>query len=349
MASTSIRVGVIGCGFYAQNHLNSWKELAQQGAVLAAVCDIDPAKAQAAGKAFGAAVYTDAATMLEAERLDVVDIITRHDTHRRLAELAISKGVGAIVQKPFATGWDDCVAIVDAAEKAGVWLAVHENFRFQTPMRKVREMLDGGAIGEATWARINFRTGYDIYALQPYFYQEERFAIADVGIHVLDLARFFMGEVTRIACETQRRNVRAKAEDTATMLLAHASGAVSVVECSYGAHRLPDPFPETLLEIEGTRGSIVVGVGLKMIVTSDGSREESTIGSPLRPWTSEPWHASQEGAFNTCQHFLDCLKRGVPAETSGVDNLKTYALVDAAYVAAAEHRAVAPVAWRSSP
>lgn len=347
MASKNIRVGVIGCGFYAQNHLHSWRDLAPEGAVLAAVCDVDAGKAEAASKAFGVPFYTDAGAMLDAENLDVVDIITRHDTHRALAELAISKGVAAIVQKPFATRWDDCVAIVAAAEKAGVWLAVHENFRFQTPMRRVREVLDGGSIGMPTWGRINFRTGYDIYALQPYFYHEERFAIADVGIHVLDLARFFMGEVTRISCETQRRNDRAKAEDTATMLLAHESGAVSVVECTYGARRIPDPFPETLLEIEGTRGSIVVGVGLKMTVTSDSSREESYIGSPLRSWTSEPWHSSQEGAFNTCQHFLDCLKRGVPADTSGQDNLKTYALVDAAYVAASEHRAVTPVAWNS--
>lgn len=59
-----IRVGVIGCGFYAQNHLNAWKELAPEGAVLAAVCDVDAAKAQAAGKAFGVPAFTSAAALL---------------------------------------------------------------------------------------------------------------------------------------------------------------------------------------------------------------------------------------------------------------------------------------------
>ena len=342
----TIRVGVVGCGFYAQNHLNSWDELQSEDALLIAVCDVDAQKGEAAGQKFGVPFYTDAAKMLDAEKLDVVDIVTRHETHRPLAELAIGKGVATIVQKPFATTWDDCVAIVDAAAEAGIWLAVHENFRFQTPMRHVKTVIDSGAIGRPTWARINFRTGYDIYKTQPYFYDEERLAIADVGIHVLDLARFFLGEVAHISCETQRRNPKVRAEDTATMLLRHESDAVSVVECTYGARKLPDPFPETLLEIEGEAGAIVVNIGLSMSVTSNGQVIEESIGSPLRAWTSEPWHASQEGAFNACQHFLDCLKRGVPADTSGEDNLKTFALVDAAYKAAEELRAVKPESWR---
>jgi predicted dehydrogenase len=346
MARGEIRIGVIGCGFYAQNHLHAWRDLAGEGAVLAAVCDVDAGKTQAAGRSFGVPSYTDATTMLATERLDAVDIVTRHDTHRALCELAIGKGVATIVQKPFAPSWEDCVAIVDAAEKAGVWLAVHENFRFQTPMRHVSRAIDSGAIGTPSWARIMFRTGFDVYRTQPYFYDEERLAIADVGIHVLDLARFFLGEVERISCETQRRNPKVKAEDTATMLLRHRSGAVSVVECTYEARRDPDPFPETLVEIEGEKGSITVLPGSRMRVTSNGTTTEEDIGSPLRSWTSDRWHVAQEGAFVACRHFLDCLQRGVPAETSGTDNLRTYALVDAAYRAAEEHRAILPVLWK---
>ncbi|UDL88751.1 Gfo/Idh/MocA family oxidoreductase [Mesorhizobium sp. PAMC28654] len=346
MATGAIRIGVIGCGFYAQNHLHAWKDLASEGAKLAAVCDVDPTKAETAGRAFGVPFYTDASTMLARERLDAVDIVTRHDTHRALCELAISSGVATIVQKPFAPTWEDCVAIVEAADKAGVWLAVHENFRFQTPMRHVRRVIDCGAIGTPSWARVTFRTGFDVYRTQPYFYDEERLAIADIGIHMLDLARFFLGEVERISCETQRRNPKVKAEDTATMILRHRSGAVSVVECTYEARRDPDPFPETLVEIEGENGSIIVLPGSRMRVISNGTTTEEDIGSPLRSWTSNPWHVAQEGAFVACRHFLDCLQRGLPAETSGRDNLKTYALVDAAYRGATEHQAIIPAQWK---
>src|SRR5687768_11237198 len=164
-----VRVGLIGCGFFARNHLHSWKDLAPAGADLVAVCDTDPAKARTAAAALGvAAWYTDAETMFRAENLGLVDIVTRMDTHRRLAELAFRHGVATVVQKPFAPTWTDCVAIVEAAEDAGVFLAVHENFRFQTPIRTVKEVVDAGAIGAPSWARIAFRTGYDIYSGQPY-------------------------------------------------------------------------------------------------------------------------------------------------------------------------------------
>src|SRR3954465_14691945 len=83
-----------------------------------------------------------------------------------------------------------------------------------------------------------------------------------------------------------------------------------------------------------------------MTLVRDGHTSRHEIGSPLLGWTSHPWHVAQEGAFGACSHFLDCVQRGVPAETSGEDNLKTFALVDAAYEAAATHAAAAPKAWQ---
>ncbi len=340
-----IRIGVIGCGFYSDNHLQSWRHLAAKGANLSAVCDLDPSKAHRAGAAYGVPHFTDPARMMAEVPLDAVDIVTRHETHRSLAELAIARGLAVIVQKPFATTLADATAIVDAAATAGTWLAVHENFRFQAPMRHVANSL--AQIGAPTWARIAFRTHFDVYRTQPYFLTEPRLVIADVGIHLLDLARAFMGEVTRISCETQRRKVGIAGEDTATMMLRHGSGAVSLVECTYQSRRDPDPFPETLLEIEGPLGRLAVHPGCRMTVTTAHDTLTSDISAPLLPWTAHPWHVSQEGAFAACAHFLDCMQVGEPAATSGRDNLATFALVDAAYRAAESHGAEAPVRWQA--
>src|SRR5690606_25345006 len=98
-----------------------------------------------------------------------------------------------------------------------------ENFRFQKPARRIRAILDSGELGNPTWARIAVRTGFDVYRNQPYFYEEERLVILDLGIHLLDLARFYLGEAVRVSAETQRRNPKVRAEDTATILLRHAS------------------------------------------------------------------------------------------------------------------------------
>lgn len=337
-----MRIGVIGCGFFAENHLASWRHLAPQGAVLAAVCDIDAGRAARAGATWGVPHFTDPTRMLAEVALDLVDIVTRHETHRALCELAIGKGLAVIVQKPFATTLDDAAAIVAAAERAGTWLAVHENFRFQAPMRRVAAIIAGGEIGVPTWGRIAFRTGFDVYAAQPYFLTEPRLAIADVGIHMLDLARAFLGEVDRITCETQTRRTGLSGEDTATMLLRHTSGAVSVVECTYEARPDPDPFPETMVQIEGPLGAVQVQAGCRLGLTRAGHTQVTDAGAPLLPWTAHPWHVAQEGALAACAHFLDALQRGVPAATSGRDNLATFALVDAAYAAAHSHRAEAP-------
>ena len=215
-------------------------------------------------------------------------------------------------------------------------------------MRHVRQAIDSGAIGTPSWARIRFRTGFDVYATQPYFLTTRNASPSPMSASTCWTSRaFFMGEVVRISCETQQRNPTLRGEDAATMLLRHERGGVSVVECTYEARRSPDPFPETLVEIEGPRGSIIVDTGCRMTLTSDGQPGETDIGAPLLSWTSHPWHVSQQGALGACRHFLDCLQRGVAAETSGADNLKSYALVDAAYRAAVEHGAIVPTIWEA--
>lgn len=342
-----IRIGVIGCGFFAQFHLNAWRDLAKDGADLVAVCDVDAGKAERAAKNFGAKRwYTDAATMFAAEELGLVDIATRMDTHLALVRLAVGHRVPTVMQKPLAPDWAEAVAIVDVAESAGVFLAVHENFRFQAPMQEAARLIGAGAIGAPSWARIAFRTGIDVYANQPYFLDEERLVILDVGIHMLDLARFLMGEVERVSCETQRRNPRVRAEDTATMLLRHTSGAVTVAECTYENRRLPGSGIEALVEIEGPEGAIVIDRGFRLSLTSKGKLVTRDVSPPPLAWADPALHVIQDSVVRTCADLLAAVREGREAGTSGVDNLKTFALVEAAYRSATEHRAVEPDVWR---
>lgn len=82
-----------------------------------------------------------------------------------------------------------------------------------------------------------------------------------------------------------------------------------------------------------------------MVVTANGAATQSHVGSPLLSWTQEPWHVAQESVLRTQQAIIAAWRAGRDAATSGADNLKTYALVDAAYAAAEERRAVEPLAW----
>ncbi len=341
MRTAPLRAGVIGCGFFAQNHLHAWRDLPQ--VTLAAVCDRDAGRAKQAAEHFGAAAwYTDAAEMFAAASLDFVDVATTMPSHRPLVELAARHGLPVIVQKPFAPTWDDCVAMVATCKAAGVPLMVHENFRFQAPLQAVRRVLEQGAIGTPYFGRVSFRTGYDVFANQPYLAEEEHLIILDLGIHVLDMARVYLGEVETVYCQAQRIDPSVRAEDMATMLLRHRSGATSIVDCSYRSRISPDPFPQTLVHLEGPRGSIELEAGFRMRVTSDGRTTETDVSTPLLSWTSEPWHTAQESVLNTQRHWVECLLSGRAPQTSGEDNLRTYALVTAAYRSAAERRAVLP-------
>jgi predicted dehydrogenase len=334
-------LAVVGCGFFAQNHLHAWTDLASKGIDIVAVCDIDEAKARATADKFKVPRwYTDADTMFREQKLGLVDIVTRVETHRDMVGRAIRHRIPIIVQKPFAPDLAACRAMADDAKAAGVFLAVHENFRFQVPMRRIIELLRAGTIGDPSWARVSFRTGYDIYKGQPYLAKEERFVLLDLGVHVLDVARALLGEVEHLSAELQRRNPNVAGEDTATMLLRHKSGAVSMVECTYESRRLPDVFPETLLEIEGPKGALILKPGSVLEVTANGKTATHDVDAPVLRWAERPWHIIQESVLATCDHILGALRAGKPADTSAMDNVRTFTLVEAAYEAASSGRAV---------
>jgi D-apiose dehydrogenase len=324
---------LIGCGFFAENHLNAWKNLDLD---MVAVCDLDPAKAAGAAQRFGIARhYSSAEDMLLREKPDFVDIVTTVDSHRLLVELAARHGVAAICQKPFATSLGDADAMIDACERAGVPLMVHENFRWQEPMLAVRKALDQLAMGTAFFGRISFRHDYNIYAVQPYLAEIERFAILDVGIHLIDLARFFFGEVAALSCATQSVNPRIRGDDVATLLLQHEGGATSIVDMSFFTHLSPNPFPQTTVEIDATKGSIRLMEDYRLSLNMDGQISRTVVDSEVKSWMERPWHCVQDSVLNIQRHWLDVLRTGGTPATSGRDNRRTLQIGLLAYEAAA--------------
>lgn len=336
MSDTSVlKGGVIGCGFFARNHMNGWHEA--EGAEIVAVCDADRTKAETFARDFGVPkIYTDAEEMLRKERLDFVDVITQPGSHRPLVELAAAHGVPVICQKPLAPTLEDGRAMVEACQAAGVPFMIHENFRWQPPMRAAKEAAD--RLAPLFFGRLVFRTPYDVYANQPYLATEPRFIIADLGVHLFDLARFFFGEVARITCHTQRVNPAIQGEDTATILLEMTSGAACMVEISYASPLEEDLFPQTLLHLEAANGSVVLGPHYQLTTVENGMVTRRDASTPPYPWSAPPFEMVQSSVVAIEQHWIDCLRAGRPTETSGADNLRTLELVFGAYEAAEQKR-----------
>ena len=329
---------LIGCGFFAQNHLHAWRDI--DGADIVALCDTDEKSLQATAQTFDITrTYKDAADMLAEGGFDFVDIATTVGSHRALVEMAAKAGAHIICQKPFADNMEDARAMVQSAQASGKTLMVHENFRWQSPIQAVLNIVKSGEIGEPFFCRVSFRSGYDVFSGQPYLAEGKRFIIEDLGIHILDIARALVGDVDQITATTRRINPAIKGEDVATMLLLHSGGATSVVDCSYATQRIPETFPQSLLEIDGSMGTVRLDAGYQLSVhaKTDTSRD---VSPTLLPWAEKPWHNIQESVLSIQQHFVKCVTQGVEPQTSGADNLKTLALVEAAYESAERGRTV---------
>ncbi|WP_271022508.1 Gfo/Idh/MocA family oxidoreductase [Rhizobium sp. RCAM05973] len=336
---TQIKGALIGCGFFAVNQMHAWRDV--KGAHIVAICDRDPERLKIVGDQFGIERrYADAAALFADGGFDFVDIATTVQSHRTLVEMAAAHKIPAICQKPFAKTLGDAKAMVDACSRAGIPLMVHENFRWQTPIQAVKNALQSGVIGEPFWGRFSFRSGYDVFSGQPYLAEGERFIIEDLGIHTLDIARFILGDVASLTARTKRVNPKIRGEDVATILLDHESGATSIVDVSYASKLATEPFPETLIELDGTEGTIRLSQGYRLEVNGPDGMTVSDASPQLLSWASRPWHNIQESVLAIQQHWADRLADGGETSTSGTDNLKTLALVEAAYESAASGRAV---------
>ena len=153
----------------------------------------------------------------------------------------------------------------------------------------------------------------------------------------------FLGEVDTVFARHRRVDPRIRGEDMATVMLGHKNGATSVVDFTYESRKLPDYASQTLVSIEGTAGAVELGPDFQLGITANGKLTVENASNPLPRWkTDAPWHVAQDSVYLTQAHWLDTFRHGREPETSGQDNLKTYAIVEAAYKSAATGRAVRP-------
>lgn len=337
-----LRFAVVGAGFWANYQLAAWGEA--PGVRCVAVCDQDPARAGALAAARDVPrAYDDVSAMLREERPDFLDIITSPATHAPLVRLAAEAGVPVICQKPMTPTLPECERLVATCRAAGVPFAIHENWRWQAPLRRVKELLAEGAIGRAFRARIDFVSGFDVFANQPGLRLDERFILADMGCHLLDLARSYFGEAESVYCRTSRVRPEIRGEDAASVLLGMDSGVTVAVNMAYAGTPLErECFPETLVFIEGDRGSIEAAPGCDVRVTTSAGTRSARVLPPKFPWAN-PDYAVVHSSMVACQaDLIRAIRTGTPAETDADDNLRTMRLVEAAYESAARGQAVRP-------
>ena len=334
-----LRFGLIGAGFWASYHMAGWREVA--GARCVAVYNRTRAKAEHVAQQFGIErVYDDPREMLAKESLDFVDCITDVDTHSQFVHLAAEHKLPVICQKPLGPSLEVAREMDAACRRAGVPLLVHENWRWQTPLRQLKRVLDQGSIGRAFRARIQYANSFPVFDNQPFLKELDQFLLTDMGTHILDVARFLFGEASTVYAQTHQVHRDIRGEDVATVVLGMDGGATVNCEISYATRMEHERFPQTFVFVEGTLGSVELGTDYWIRTTTESGTLACRYPPPRYAW-ADPIYDVVHASIVPCHaDLLAALQGGKPAETTAEDNLKTLALVFAAYESARTRQAV---------
>lgn len=325
-----MRFAILGAGFWAKVQLAAWREVG--GAECIAICDPVLEKAQTLARHFGIPnVYTDPTGLLESEPVEFLDLVSPVETHAPLVSLAAARNIPVICQKPMASTLKEAEAMVALCRKTQTPFFVHENWRWQTPIREIKRILDSGVIGRPFRARIDMISGFPVFVNQPFFRELERFLLTDMGSHILDVARFLFGEASRLTSHIGKVHPDIKGEDVATVMM-DMGGVTVICEMAYAENFLErEVFPQTLIFIEGTNGSLELDTDYRIRVTTSEGTHVRRTPPPHYHWADPAYDVVQSSMVSLLQNLLLALKGEGEAETTGEDNLKTVKLVFAAY------------------
>lgn len=334
-----LEFAIIGAGFWSQYQLAAWSEVA--GARCVAVCDQSIEKArQRADQAGVPHVYSDVKELLDKHRLDFVDIISSIETHAPIASLALGRGVATICQKPLAESLELARSLCEQSQAQNVPLLVHENWRWQTPLRRIKAILDSGRLGPLVRARIDYANSFPVFDNQPALKSLQQFILADIGTHILDVSRFLFGEANELYCQTRRMRSDIRGEDVATVMMRKQSGLTVTCNMSYASRWEFDRFPQTMIAVEGTNGGVSLASDFQICVYDGAGEHRERVSVPQYDWANPDYALIHSSIVDCHRNLLAGLRGEAQAETTCHDNLKTLELVYAAYESAARQASV---------
>jgi predicted dehydrogenase len=190
-------VGIIGCGLIGQKRAKALGS----GGRLVACADIEVGRAKNLAKSTDAKVFGDWRELLALPEVGIVIIATLHDSLAEITLAAIEAGKHVLVEKPAARSVAELEPVMAAAKKYGVKVHVGFNHRYHRAIRKAREIVDAGELGELMFIRARYghgaRVGYDKeWRSKPELSGGGE--LIDQGPHLIDLSRWFLGDFSEV-------------------------------------------------------------------------------------------------------------------------------------------------------
>ena len=345
--SGPVRFGIVGPGKVAELHAAALGRIAS--ARLVGVTGRNANRARELARKHGAAAWPSFEGMLASRQLDALIVCTPHPLHAELAIAGAQAGVHVIVEKPMAITIRDCDAMIAAAVKNGVKLAVISQRRWYPAVQRVKAAIDEGRIGGpglATVEVLGWR-GPEYYALDPWRGTpdgEGGGVLVNQAVHQLDLLRWFLGPIAEIDGRLANLNHPGLAvEDSAVAVATFASGALASIVASNSQK----PGLHARIHVHGRSGA---SVGVE---TDRGSSFVAGMSLPSMPrndvWTipgeeqlPERWAAEDEAALSgvdlgshyhelQLRDIVDAIRDDRPPAVDGAEGRATVELVTAIY------------------
>jgi predicted dehydrogenase len=355
-----LSVALIGTKFMGRVHSNAWRQAPRffdlpADIRMAAICGRDHAGTHRAAKTLGweTAVY-DWKAITADSNIDIVDICTPNDSHVEIAIAAARAGKAILCEKPLARNSGEARRMVDAVKRSRVPNMVCFNYRRVPAVALAEQMIAAGEIGDRVY---HFRARYAqdwiadenfpmVWRLQSKVAGSG--ALGDIGAHIIDLARFLVGEIASVSAvnetfvkrrPTKNRNYgKVDVDDAVSVVGKFKNGAMLNLEATRFA---PGRKNQLSFEINGSRGSLAFDLEkmnrLRFYDAKDAEHargfRDIIVTEPSHPFIKNWWPAGHiigyEHSFvHTIADFVNAIVARRQTQPDFADGLKTQRILD---------------------
>lgn len=341
MVEKKLGVGIVGLGI-GSVHLQGYLQCPEARVV--ALCDVDEERARKVAAEHDIPhVYTSYEDMMKEAEVEAVSVCTPNFLHAPITLAALAAGKHVLCEKPLALKPEEAEAMVDAAKQSGKVFMVAFNNRFRDDVKALKQYIEDGKMGEIYYAKTGWLRRKGAPGMGGWFTTKAKSgggALIDIGVHVLDLALWLMGNPKPIAVSgstymkfgqlgkgagsyglTGTPQGTFDVDDLACALIKLDNGATLFLEASWVSHIKEDVI---YTQVMGTEGGAEIAP-LTIYTDIDGRSADIT------PAVQD----SVSGHMEEIKHFVDCVVNGKQPLCPGEQGMQVTRILDAIYRSAA--------------
>jgi predicted dehydrogenase len=252
--TTPIRFAIVGAGAIARAYEAAFQTMDE--AQITAVCDVRSAAAEEYGVRIGCDAYVSVEDLVSSADFDAAIVCTPPASHEAVTCLLLEETKHVLCEKPLATNVASAYRMMETARRSGAKLTMASKFRYVSDVRKARDLVGAGAIGDLVFVESAFTSHVD---MRHRWNSDAAISgggvLIDNGTHAVDILRYFLGNLRDVQIVEGRRLQDLAVEDTVRLFVHNDDGVMGSSDLSWSI----DKELETFLRVYGSDGTILVG------------------------------------------------------------------------------------------